>query len=150
MKLSDIIRPEHSVIGLPATTKCHAIEGLADAAATAFILEADAIVEALRSRENLGSTACGNGIAIPHAAIEGLDRPRGLLVRFARRLDFEAVDDLPVDIAVLLLFGEAHRGEYLNVLSTIARQLRSEDVLRMMRSAKTADELYVAFVQDVT
>jgi len=74
--------------------------------------------------------------------------PRGLLVRFAQPLDFKAIDDVPTDIAFMLLFGENNRGEYLNVLAAIARRLQSEGVLASMRKARSADELYSDFIAD--
>ena len=147
MDLSKFIRPEHSFVGVQAAAKWRALEMIASIASTACGVDGPALLRALESRENLGSTGCGNGIAIPHAAIEGMTSPRGVLVRFGHPLDFQAVDDIPVDVAVLLLFGEANRGEYLNVLSSIARQLRSKDVLRAMRTARTAEEMYASFIR---
>ncbi|ABC93696.1 protein-N(pi)-phosphohistidine-sugar phosphotransferase protein (enzyme II of thephosphotransferase system) (plasmid) [Rhizobium etli CFN 42] len=117
MNLPNIIRPEHTFIGVSAPTKWRALQTIADKAAMAFSVDARIILKALEAREKLGSTGIGNGIAIPHAAIDGMSTPRGLLLRFSRPLDFEAIDDIPADIAVVLLFGENNRGEYLNVLS---------------------------------
>jgi PTS system nitrogen regulatory IIA component len=148
MDLSDIIRPEHSFVGVQASTKLRALEYLASKASEAFGVERTAVLQALESRESLGSTGCGNGIAMPHAAIEGMAGPRGLLVRFVRPLRFEAIDDIPVDIAVLLLFGAANRGEYLNVLAAVARQLRSETLMRAMRAARSPEEMYATFVME--
>ena len=123
MNLPSIIRPEHTFIGLSAPTKWRALQTIADKAAKAFSVDGPTILKALETREKLGSTGIGNGIAIPHAAIEGMTSPRGLLIRFTQPLDFEAIDDIPTDIAFVLLFGESNRGEYLNVLSAIARRL---------------------------
>ncbi len=74
--------------------------------------------------------------------------PRGLLIRFAQPLDFDAIDDIPTDIAFVLLFGENNRGEYLNVLAAIARRLQSEGVLAAMRKARSVDEFYSDFIAD--
>ncbi|MBB4482298.1 PTS sugar transporter subunit IIA [Rhizobium etli] len=148
MNLPNIIRPEHTFLGVSAPTKGRALQTIADKAAMAFSVDAQIILKALEAREKLGSTGIGNGIAIPHAAIDGMSSPRGLLFRFSRPLDFEAIDDIPADIAVLLLFGENNRGEYLNVLSAIARRLQSDGVLTAMRKARTADEFYSDFIAD--
>lgn len=121
MNLPNIIRPEHTFIGVSAPTKWRALQTIADKAAKAFSVDGQTILKALEAREKLGSTGIGNGIAIPHAAIDSMTSPRGLLLRFAQPLDFEAIDDIPTDIAFVLLFGENNRGEYLNVLSAIAR-----------------------------
>jgi len=148
MNLADIILPEHTFIGVSVSTKWRALQNMAEKAGKAFGVEEQAIIRALETRENLGSTGIGNGIAVPHASIPGMTGPRGLLVRFAQPLDFEAIDDVPTDIAFMLLFGENNRGEYLNVLAAIARRLQSEGVLASMRKARSADELYSDFIAD--
>ena len=68
------------------------------------------------------------------------------MVRFGHPVDFEAIDDVPTDLAFVLLFAENGRSEYLNVLAAIARRLRTEGVLTAMRQAKSADELYSVFM----
>lgn len=148
MNLADIILPEHTFIGVSVSTKWRALQNMAEKAGKAFGVEEQAIIRALETRENLGSTGIGNGIAVPHASIPGMTSPRGLLVRFAQPLDFKAIDDVPTDIAFMLLFGENNRGEYLNVLAAIARRLQSEGVLASMRKARSADELYSDFIAD--
>ncbi|MBY5348948.1 PTS sugar transporter subunit IIA [Rhizobium leguminosarum] len=148
MNLPNIIRSEHAFIGVSAPTKWRALQTIADKAAKAFSVDGQTILKALEAREKLGSTGIGNGIAIPHAAIDGMTSPRGLLLRFAQPLDFEAIDDIPTDIAFVLLFGENNRGEYLNVLSAIARRLQSDGVLAAMRKARTVDEFYSDFIAD--
>lgn len=148
MDLSLIIRPEHTFIGVSVATKWRGLQAIAEKAALAFGIEGNKILHALESRESLGSTGIGNGVAVPHAVVEGMTHPRGLLLRYARPLDFEAVDDVPTDIVFALLFGEASRGEYLNVLAAIARQLQTPGILAAMRKAKTAEELYSDFLAD--
>ncbi|MBX5064993.1 PTS sugar transporter subunit IIA [Rhizobium lentis] len=148
MNLPNIIRPEHTFIGVSMSTKWRALQTIADKAGKAFSVDGQAILKALEARERLGSTGIGNGIAIPHAAIDAMSSPRGLLIRFAQPLDFEAIDDIATDIAVVLLFGENNRGEYLNVLAAIARQLQSDGVLAAMRKARTVDEFYSDFIAD--
>jgi PTS system nitrogen regulatory IIA component len=130
------------------STKWRALQSLAEKAGKAFGVDEKTIVQALERRENLDSTGLGNGIAVPHAAIAGMTSPRGLLVRFAQPLDFQAIDDLPTDIAFMLLFAESNRGEYLNVLAAIARRLQSDGVVVSMREAKNVDEFYSSFIED--
>jgi PTS system nitrogen regulatory IIA component len=148
MNLSNIIRPEHTFIGLSVATKWRALQAICERAGKAFGIDGQTILKALESREKLGSTGIGNGIAVPHAAIDGMKGPRGLLIRFAQPLDFDAIDDIPTDIAFVLLFGENNRGEYLNVLAAIARRLQSEGVLAAMRKARNVDEFYSDFIAD--
>ncbi|MBM7045921.1 MULTISPECIES: PTS sugar transporter subunit IIA [Rhizobium] len=148
MALSTIILPEHVFIGMSAPTKWRALQMLSSKAASCFGLDEGTVLRALETRERLGTTGIGNGVAVPHAAIAGMTRPRGLLVRFSHPVDFEAIDDIPTEWAFVLLFGEGARSDYLNVLSAIARRLRTEGVLTAMRQAKSADELYSVFMSD--
>ena len=148
MDLSTIILPEHVFVGLSAPTKWQALQILSSKAAHCLNLDEGSVLRALEAREKLGTTGIGNGIAVPHAAIVGMTRSRGLMVRFGHPVDFEAIDDVPTDLAFVLLFAENGRSEYLNVLSAIARRLRTEGVLTAMRQAKSADELYSVFMSD--
>jgi PTS system nitrogen regulatory IIA component len=148
MDLSNIIRPDHVFIGLSAPTKWRALQILSAKAAHCLGLEDAAVLRALETRERLGTTGIGNGIAVPHSAIAGMIRPRGVMVRFSHPVDFEAIDDVPTDLAFVLLFGEGGRSEYLNVLAAIARRLRAEGVLAAMRQARTADALYTVMLAD--
>jgi PTS system nitrogen regulatory IIA component len=146
MNLSHIILPEHVFVGLSVPTKWRALQALSSKAAQCLDLDESAVLRALENREKLGTTGIGNGIAVPHAAIAGMTRPRGLIVRFGQAVDFEAIDDVPTDMAFVLLFGESGRSEYLNVLAAIARRLQTEGVLAAMRRAANAQELYSSFL----
>lgn len=150
MDLSTIILPEHVFVGLSAPTKWRALQILSLKAAQCLGLDEASVLRALEGRERLGTTGIGNGIAVPHAAIPGMTRPRGLIVRFGHPVDFEAIDDIPIDLVFVLLFGENGRSEYLNVLAATARCLRGEGVLAAMRQAKSADELYSIFMSSAT
>ncbi|NLS17403.1 PTS transporter subunit EIIA [Rhizobium sp. P40RR-XXII] len=148
MDLSTIILPEHVFVGLPAPTKWRALQMLSSKAGSCFGLDEAMVLRVLEAREKLGTTGIGNGVAVPHAAVAGMTRPRGLMVRFAHAVDFEAIDDVPTEWAFVLLFGEGGRSDYLNVLAAVARRLRTEGVLTAMRQAKNADELYSVFMSD--
>ncbi|GAC1043372.1 PTS sugar transporter subunit IIA [Rhizobium sp. No.120] len=148
MDLSTIILPEHVFVGVSTPTKWRALQMLSSKAAHCFGVEEAMVLRALETREKLGTTGIGNGVAVPHAAIPAMTKPRGLMVHFAHPVDFEAIDDLPTEWAFVLLFGEGGRSDYLNVLAAIARRLRTEGVLMAMRQTKSADELYSVFMSD--
>ena len=83
-----------------------------------------AILEVLMQREKLGSTAVGNGIAIPHGKLPKLDKLFGLFARLGRPIDFEALDGQPVDLIFLLLAPEGAGADHLKALARVARLLR--------------------------
>ena len=100
--------------------------------------------EEIKKRESLGSTGVGNGVALPHARLAGLKAPFALLARLRNAIDFEAIDDEPVDIVVLLLLPETANGEQLNALACVARALRSPETLKQIREAADQDAAFRA------
>jgi K+-transporting ATPase KdpF subunit len=98
------------------------------------------------AREELGSTGVGNGVALPHARLVGLKTPFSLFARLRRAIDFEAIDDQPVDLVFLLLLPESENGEQLNALACAARALRDPEVLKQIRGAADPDALFRAIV----
>ncbi|MGQ3214473.1 MAG: PTS sugar transporter subunit IIA [Shinella sp.] len=143
MQLSDHLALENIAVDLPFVSKHKLLRQLADMSSLKSGIDAGIIAKALLARENLGSTGIGRGIAIPHALIEGLPKSLALVARLARPIDFEAVDDIPVDIVVLLLSPASGQGQNLNILSCIARQLRDDHTVGAIRAARSAEEVFV-------
>src|SRR5437867_4078837 len=103
MNITEFLSPADALVDVAASDKPRLLRELADRAAAALGMPADKISEELSKREALGSTGTGGGVAIPHARIEGLKRPYGLLVRLKQKVDFTAIDGKPVDLVFLLL-----------------------------------------------
>jgi len=93
-------------------------------------------------REKLGSTAIGNGIAIPHGKMANLPRLFGLFARLDRPIDFEALDGQPVDLIFLLLAPEGAGADHLKALARVARLLREPAVVHKLRASHDAESLY--------
>ncbi|CAN7510530.1 PTS sugar transporter subunit IIA [Rhizobium sp. LjRoot30] len=148
MKISDLISPGSVLAHVSVSNKNKLLQLAADTAAAATGLDAAAIFKGLVNREKLGSTGIGEGVAIPHARYAGLNDAYGLVIRPAKPVDFEAIDDIPVDVVFVFLTPEGDRGDHLNALSAIARRLRTDSVLRNVRQARDADQLYAALIAD--
>ncbi len=122
------------VPSLRARSKKQVLQDLAAHAARRLpMLEERAVFETLLQRERLGSTGIGEGVAIPHGKLPGLDRLHGLFARFDRPIDFEALDGEPVDIAFLLLAPEGAGADHLKALAQVARVLREPGMLGSIR-----------------
>ena len=91
------------------------------------------IFDTILQRERLGSTGVGNGIAIPHGKLAGVKRITGVFARLETPVDFEALDDQPVDLVFLLLAPEGAGADHLKALSRIARVLRDGDTVAKIR-----------------
>jgi PTS system nitrogen regulatory IIA component len=100
------------------------------------------VYESLIAREKLGSTGCGNGIAIPHCRLKGCTSPVSAVLHLERPVDFDAIDGAPVDLLFVLLVPEAATDAHLELLRQIASMLDRADVRASLRSAKNSEELY--------
>src|SRR5579872_3235642 len=142
MTLTDLIAPNAVVPALKVNNKKQAIQELAARAAKLTGQNERAILEILMQREKLGSTAVGNGVAIPHGKLPKLGRLFGLFARLARPVDFEALDAQPVDLVFLLLAPEGAGADHLKALARVARLLRDPEVARKLRDSRDAQDLY--------
>jgi PTS system nitrogen regulatory IIA component len=146
MDLKIFLSPEDVLIDVSASHKSGLLQKLADRAASTLKLPADRIFRELSMREELGSTGTGSGIALPHARIEGLKKPFGILARLKQPMDFNSIDHKPVDLVFLLLLPTAPAGEQLNALASVARRLRNPECLRNLRGAIDCCDLFHAFI----
>lgn len=138
MNISDVLQPDDVILGLQAEGKARLLKEMARHAAARTDASAADITSALASREKLGSTGLGQGIAIPHALVRGLHKPFGALFLLSAPCPFEAIDDQDVDLAILLLLPAASPREHLNVLAKIARVLREPALVARLRRATDA------------
>ncbi|NJC34965.1 PTS system nitrogen regulatory IIA component [Sphingomonas jejuensis] len=141
-ELSALLAPGAVADSFAAANKKALFVQLGSLAADVAGLEARAVTERLTDRERLGSTGFGGGIAIPHGKVAGLDRIVGLFVRLDRAIDFEAVDDLPVDLVFALLSPPDAGAEHLKALAGVSRRLRDRSFVAKLRGAGSRDALY--------
>jgi PTS system nitrogen regulatory IIA component len=120
MTLTDLVAPNAILPALKVNNKKQAIQELAARAAELCGQNERVILEILLQREKLGSTAVGNGVAIPHGKLAKLGRLFGLFARLQRGIDFEALDGQPVDLVFLLLAPEAAGADHLKALARVA------------------------------
>lgn len=108
------------------------------------------LCDAFNKREEEGSTGCGGGIAIPHAKIAGEVTPKVVVVRFAEPIEWEAIDDEPVNVAVCLVMPMVDEGNtHLAVVSRFARKLASRDFIEKLKTIPSEQELYTYLIENV-
>jgi len=113
----------------------------------ALNLPARDVVNAILERERLGSTGVGSGVALPHARLPGLDKVHAVFARLTDPIDYEAIDDAPVDLVVLLVAPEEAGGEHLRALAQFSRRLRREETRERLRAAPDSQALYISMIQ---
>jgi PTS system nitrogen regulatory IIA component len=150
MEIVDLITPQGVVANLRVTSKKQALQDLARRAADITGQPERAIFEVLIERERLGTTGVGNGIAIPHGKLSGLDRLYGLFARLENPIDFDAIDEQPVDLICLLLAPESAGADHLKALARVSRLLRDRSVCEKLRGSDNADAIYALLAESAT
>ena len=142
MILSEFLSPDAIVVPLKASSKKHALQEIASAAARVSGLSERELFETLLQRERLGSTGIGDGIAIPHGRSGNITRLYGVFARLEKPIDFESLDGQPVDIIFTLIAPEGAGADHLKALARVARVLRDTSVLDRVRAALDASAIF--------
>ena len=103
------------------------------------------ITEKLNERERLGTTTIGNGVAIPHTKVDGLEKTQVLFIRFSSKVDFSAADEKMVDMVFSIIAPETCQSEHLLILSSISNFLKKNNSIERIRKQKTAEDIYKLF-----
>lgn len=140
MPIAELFPAAEGVLHLDPADKTDLIRMLAAEAANRLGRSQDEVLDALQSRERLGSTALGRGVAMPHTRLPGPNAKLAILARLARAIDFDARDGEPVDLVFLVLWPEEESEGFLPALSNICRVLRNPQLPRQLRQAKSAEE----------
>ncbi len=149
MELADILPEESVLVCTDLATKHDVLVRLAEHVASLGGYAAADVFKALDDREQLGSTGLGNGIAVPHGKFAPLKSVIAVFVKLATPVDFDAVDDQPVDLVMMLLAPMGAGADHLKALAKVARVLRTDAVVEGVRRAKTPGAIYTILTQSV-
>jgi nitrogen PTS system EIIA component len=141
-ELSDIIDQRCVLTGIKAQTKKALLQELSQAMAKIIAVDHRIVFETLLTREKLGSTGIGQGIAIPHGKLSAVNRVYGLFARLAQPIDYDAVDGQPVDLIFVLVAPDHAGADHLKALARISRLLRDQATIAKLRGTETAEGLY--------
>ena len=149
MNINDMLSDDAFLMNFDGTSKKQVLEELSKLAETKLGINARTLLENLTKREKLGSTAVGNGIAIPHANVATIDRPFVFVSTLVNGLDFNSTDDLPVDIIFLLIAPDNKGSEHLQALALISRLLRNIELTTKLRGCKSAESALAVISQSI-
>jgi len=150
MELLDIVHPDGIISDLKATSKKQALQELASRAALIAEQSEREIFDTLLERERLGSTGVGQGIAIPHGKLNGLERLHGLFGRLSTPIEFESVDSQPVDLIFVLLAPLSAGADHLKALARISRLLRNKNMCAKLRGSRDANAIYALLMEPMS
>ena len=143
MKISDILSLENVLSNIECNSKKAAIELLAKNLADSNngISQVE-IIDCLTAREKLGSTGLGNGIAIPHGRLKYCEETIASFIQLNNGVDYEAVDNIPVDLIFALIVPEESTDEHLHILSILAKTLSNPKTINKLRNSKNPTETF--------
>ena len=149
MNINDILSEESILVDFNASSKKHVLDALSKLAEREIKVSYKTILDNLIKREKLGSTAVGNGIAIPHTTESSLEKPKGFLAILSSGLDFNANDDQPVDIIFLLLAPSNNGSQHLQALALVSRLLKKDELITKLRGCKTSQSAIAVISQTI-
>ena len=149
MNINDMLNKDSFLVNFEASSKKHVLNELTNLAESVTNINSQTLLDNLIKREKLGSTAVGNGIAIPHINCLNLDKPKVFVAILSNSLDFNANDDQPIDIIFLLLAPKKAGSEHLQALALVSRLLRNKDLTSKLRGCKTTESASAVISQSV-
>ena len=142
MDIKELLTPDCTLSAVSCSSKKRALEIISELAGQKLDLEPKVVFESLLTRERLGTTGVGAGIAIPHARISDDYPVTGIFIQCENAIDFNAIDNQPVDLLFVVLVPESQCSQHLKTLSLIAGKLSDKQICRQLRAAKTDAELF--------
>tara|TARA_A100001037_G_scaffold273005_1_gene269548 strand:+ start:2084 stop:2548 length:465 start_codon:yes stop_codon:yes gene_type:complete len=141
MEFAELLTPEAVIPQMKAESKKQALQELSGFAAELTGVEERTIFEVLLERERLGTTGVGNGIAIPHGKLEDVKQLCGMFARLDTPVDFDAIDDQPVDLIFVLLAPESAGADHLKALAWVSRLLRDNSICEKIRGSEDREAI---------
>ena len=148
MALADLLQQDAIIPALKVNSKKQLLQELAAKAAKITGVPEREVFDVILQRERLGSTGVGHGIAIPHGKLNNISSIMGVFARLETPVDFEALDDQPVDLVFLLLAPEGAGADHLKALSRIARVLRDPELVSKLRATESDTAIYAFLNQE--
>lgn len=147
MNVAEVLKKEQIVLALDAADKTEALTKLTELLwENGKLSDKDAFLTDVLNREKISTTGIGNGIAIPHGKSASVRETTVAIGRLSKKVEWESVDDEPVELVVLLAVNDADKtGVHVRLLSGMARKLASAETCKRLLDAKTAEELIQIF-----
>ena len=151
LQLSLVLNQECTRSAVHCQSKKRALEIISELAAKQIGLPTQVVFEAILTRERMGSTGIGNGIAIPHGKIEdGVSKAVGVFIQLETPIVFDSIDNQPVDLLFALLVPAEQTKTHLHILSLVAKRLADKNICRRLRLANNDIDLYKIITETTT
>lgn len=149
MIIQHILTPERTLSGVLGVSKKKTLEFIAETLSKEVpVINASELFEALVTREHLGTTGVGNGVALPHCRFKACPEPTGLFIRLEEPIDFDSIDRSPVDLVFALIVPDGDNQQHLEILQSLAERFSAQNILDQLRGAPDAMNLFEIITAD--
>lgn len=148
MKITDFLSRETIVPALASRDKDAALEEMAAYLGSTHRLDKDKVLKVLLERERISTTAIGEGVAIPHGKLNGVERVVGVFARSPEGIDFASLDGAPTHLFFVLVAPENAAADHLKALARISRLLKDEAFRRRLMAGESSQELYTTILEE--
>ncbi|MGD9649401.1 MAG: PTS IIA-like nitrogen regulatory protein PtsN [Dongiaceae bacterium] len=142
MQITQFLKKDCIAVNLSAANKRELLEKLAAIGAKASGLHEREVFDILLQRERLGTTGTGSGVAIPHGRFTNLSQVHGVFARLNEPVDFQSVDEKPVDLVFMLLAPESHGADHLKALAEVSKLFRNSKTCAALRQSDRLETIY--------
>ena len=143
MIIQRILTPERTHCGVPGVSKKKTLQIIAEILSNEIpAMNTSDLFEALITRERLGTTGLGQGVALPHCRVKTCPEPTGLFMRLEEPIDFDSVDRAPVDLVFALIVPDGDNQEHLEILQNLAERFHNPEIFEQLREAPDADSMF--------
>ena len=148
MKITDFLNTQTVIPRLASRGKNAVLQEMADWLAAHSLLDKKRVLEVLLERERISTTAIGEGVAIPHGKLPGVERVLGVFGRSLEGVDFASLDGRPTHLFFVLIAPENAAADHLKALARISRLLKDEAFRRRLMEGKTSQEIFQAIAEE--
>lgn len=142
MKISDILSIDSILLSVKSKSKRQVLQDIAHYASSILNIDERTIFDTVLERENLGSTGFGGGTALPHGRLSELDKVHVFFAKLSTPIDFDAIDNKPIDIVFMLLSPESSGADHLTALAQTSRILKDHSLIDKLRKTSSKEELF--------
>ena len=142
LNLEELLNPNSFLLIQNPTSKKMVFEKICSEAFEKYNIDKNFLLNNLIKREKIGTTTLGNGIAIPHVQNDKIMKPSCIVAILSDGLDFEALDNNPVDLIVFLILPEVNKSENLQILAQVSRLLRNTDITDKLRGCRSEESAF--------
>ena len=147
LNLEELLNPNCFLLVQNPTSKKMVFEKICSQASNKYNIDQNLLLYNLIKREKVGTTTIGNGIAIPHVLNDQIIKPSCIVAILSEGLDFDALDNNPVDLVVFLILPEVGKSENLQIIAQVSRLLRNSDITDKLRGCKSEESAFAIIAQ---